>query len=240
MTARAKKLSILLAALATSFAVVPFLNAQGITDADIQKTAEVMRAAGQTEAQIQRTIQSMKDAQKFTRDMGAIQASDMSEEEAARCAAGFSDSEVAQMEVLDQSLARQDAKISQMGLERDIAEFRAEHGDKPNATVSVEGEVLELKVVKCEREGELFSLYAEGEPVRNRRKGPTLNARRASAYGQGGYFESISFKTADFKSYGVNQRTGIFEGDTFSFEGMTDTSVVGEVSVPFSVTADCS
>ena len=215
-------------------------QAQLPTDDEIQQAVEVMRAAGQSEETIDQFLQSMRGAQAFASNKATAEEDGLSEEDAARRAAGFTDSQMSEMSAMDNHLAEMNANIERQNLQRDIAAFNDMHGDKHDATVIIEGEVYSLKVIECKRDGETFSLYAEGEPKQHRRKGPSLNARRASAYGQGGFYESIHFKTSDFRDYGVGQQTGRFEGDKFIFDGTTDTPIVGEKTVSLSVRADCS
>ena len=215
-------------------------EAQGPTNDEIQQAVEAMRAAGQSEEAIDQFLQAMNGVQAFTNNKTTEEENGLSEEDAARRAAGFTESQISEMSALDDRLAEMNANIERQNLQRDIAAFNDEHGDKPNATVIVDGKTYSLKVIECERDGETFSLYAEGAPEQHRRKGPSLHARRASAYGQGGFFESIHFKTSYFEDYGLGQRTGRFEGDKFTFDGLTDTPVVGAAPVTLIVRADCS
>jgi len=218
---------------------LPDARAQGITDEQIQKTVEMLRANGQSEEQIEKVIQGMKQAQEFTKAMSDAQKDGASEEQAARKAAGFSDKEIADMEAIEKSATSMDAKVQQLSLDRSIVNFRQEHGDKPDVTVTIGDESFVLKLLHCQREGELFSLSAEGEPVRNRRAGPRLNARRSPAYGQGGYYESISFDDGQENYSGVDQTTGEFTGNKFNFEGISNIQWKGKQKVIFKVSAIC-
>ncbi len=214
-------------------------SAQGISDEDIAKTAELLRANGQSEEQIQQVIDSMKGAQEFTQKMSQGQSQGMTEKQAARNASGLSDEDSKRLEAIEGNLNKMNSEIQQKNLARAISAFQKAHANKPDATVNVDGESFSLKVLSCEHDGEMFNLYAEGPPVRTRHKGPTLNASRRSAYGQGGYFEALNFSDAKYNSTGKKQSTGVLEGSRFIFEGSADSDWKGKQNVSLSVIAEC-
>ncbi len=218
--------------------------AQGITDADIERTATMLRSQGQSEEQIQAIIANMKMAQTNVAAMESMQSTGMSEQEAAQRVAGFSDEDVAKLTAMEQGFAAQQAEVDKMALQREIAQFRADNAAKPDAMVVVDGVPYTLKVFECVRKRDTFSISAEGEPTRPRHRGPRLNAGRSGPFagGDGGrmyYIESLQF-SADGVAAGLGQSKGRFEGDRFVFDGMSASGSSDRPSVPFRVDIDCS
>lgn len=193
-------------------------SSQAITPEQTEQMVAAMRAGGASEADIQRALDGVKAAQAFAGQVEAGEAAGLSEEDAARRAAGFSDAEIAAMGQQDTQIAAMEQQVASMALQREIRAFEAENADKPVATVQLGNRTYELKTLTCERTGELFQIHAEGAPFKPRHKGPTLHASRSSAYGQGGTFEGLKFKGEDGIDVGVGKRTGEFVDGRFVFE----------------------
>ena len=127
------------------------------------------------------------------------------------------------MKNIESDLNAMNARLEDQKLKEAIAEFRAEHGSKPDAVITIDGTRHVFKVLKCDRRDDLFFIDTEGEPTHHRRRGPTLNVQRSSAYGQGGYLDSISFRNGE-DYVGLTGRNGRFVGDRFEFDGQATAS----------------
>lgn len=213
-------------------------NAQSMTQEQIDQMAAMMRSQGQTEAQVEKFIEQMKGVQKFSQELEANQATGMTEEQAARKAAGFSDQEMANMEKMDLKVSKMEKMSADIALMRKQREFDNKYAGFPDTQVILGDKSYVLKTIECTQTGELFSVESKGRPGQGFFR---FNANKSSAYGQGGYFESVNFRIGDIDA-GAGQQSGELVGKNYTFDELvkaTNIDTGEKQQLPLKVSATC-
>jgi len=181
--------------------------------------AAMMRANGQTEEHLEKFVEQMKSVQKMSKEMQSHQAEGLTEMQAARKAAGASDKELAEMDKMDKDFAKMGNRSFDISMQRKRAEFEKEHGDKPDASVTLGSQIYSLKILECELSGDTFVISAEGPPGPERLH---FHTRKSLAYGMGpGYMKGLSFRAGDLGA-GLGHKTGEVSGKRFTFAGTSN------------------
>lgn len=164
---------------------------QDFDEASIQEAVDGMRAAGMPESQIEQFLESVGLARQSAEIIESGEAS-------------F-------------GITPQDAE--RMAMERKRREFEAEHGDKPDATVSIGSETYTLKVLECHGDSTLYSVVAKGPPSSDPLH---LHAGRSSIGTSG-----VQFRIGHHTSYdqAASSTASHFDGQRLRFEGLLRKSV---------------
>ena len=210
-------------------------HAQGMSDAEIEQAVNLMRSSGQTEAQIQQfldAVEMAKVAQQRTVPQGANQTDDI------QSITGMSDADTAIVGPIAEGIMEQQDQQLDASLQTKIAEFEARYADKPNATATFDGQLIQLKLLDCQL-GDAYRFHAQAAPTHYNRAGPIIGGGRGWSVTNQGWAASVSVQIDRGDHYRSDIPAGELIGSTFTYNGPVVSQETG-LEKQLSFEATCS
>jgi len=204
------------AALLSCFVLSAPSSAQQISEAEIQRAVDAMRAAGQSEDQIQqflKSIETINALQIQSPPGGASQASDI------QAITGMSDKEMKAVAPIAGAIkARQNQQFAGK-LREKIAAFEKRFEGKPDISASFDGSDIRLKLIDCHLEQDAYVISAQAAPTQHNRSGLRIGANRGWSAMNGEWAASISVQV-DGENFRTNIQPDLLTQPNFSFDGL--------------------
>ena len=215
------------------------VSAQVLTAEEIEQTATTMRQSGTPEETVQQFIEASRQANKIQQDLQSLQSGEPVSEDSV-----IPKENAGTLGNLFQNFAAISEANEARQLQVEVREFVAQHAEKPDFAVFVGDKVYAMKLMMCQRDGEAFQIHLEAMPDTVGKRGPALFASRSGPYAGGDngevyYLESLRFDSSDLK-VNAGDMTGVFSGDTFSFDGMSAVTSSNTESMKMRVELTCS